>query len=236
MADQDTLLRALRAFAHAMAGSYDLTEMAYGVSDHITEALGAAGAGVSVADDEEALRFVTATSEDIVEIEREQERTQDGPCVHSYRTGEPVTVADVGSDSRWPEYSKTATELGVHAVIGFPLAVNGEPIGSIDVYNSAPREWSDSDLDVLGVFADMATAYLLRISELSEARDLAAQLQHALDSRILIEQAKGVLAGEVGITMGEAFRRLRSHARDHNLKLRAVSEAVLNEGLRPGTE
>ena len=92
-------------------------------------------------------------------------------------------------------------------------------------------------MDLLGVLADMATAYLVRISELAEARRLSEQLQGALDTRILIEQAKGLLAGERGISVDEAFEELRNHARTNNTKLAELCDAVVNSGLRiPKTE
>jgi GAF domain-containing protein len=232
MVDRDSLLQALRSFAHAMGGSYDLAEMSIQLSASITDVLSVAGAGVSVANGEGMLRFIAASSGQIVEIERSQEETQDGPCVDAYRKNEPVSVTDVETDDRWPEYSKTAAKLGIQAVVGYPLAYDGSAIGSIDVYSTERRIWSRDDMDTLGVLADMATAYLVRISELAEARRLSDQLQRALDSRILIEQAKGVLAGERGISVDEAFEGLRNHARNNNMKLAELCDAVVNSGLR----
>jgi GAF domain-containing protein len=231
MADQNPLMKALRSFAHAMGGSYDLAEMATELSESITQVLSVTGAGVSVPDDAGNLRFVTATSEQITEIERVQEEDQNGPCVDAYRNNKPITVADVVADGRWPAYSETATSHGIHAVLGYPLTYNERSIGSINVYNSQPKEWNDDDLDLLGVLADMATAYLVRMSELAESKKLSGQLQHALDSRVLIEQAKGKLAGEHGISVDEAFELLRNHSRTNNIKLADLSDAVVNRGL-----
>ena len=232
MADWNSLLLALRSFAHAMGESYDLAEMATQLSHSITEVLSVTGAGLSVASEEGTLRFITATDEQIVAIEEVQEETQDGPCVGAYRKNEPVSTSDLGTDERWPEYSKAAIDIGIHAVMGYPLAYNDRPIGSIDVYSAEKKEWSSEDTDLLGVLADIATAYLVRGSELAESRKLNKQLQGALESRILIEQAKGKLAGEYEITVGEAFEQLRSHARSHNIKLADLSDAVVNRGLR----
>lgn len=85
---------------------------------------------------------------------------------------------------------------------------------------------------MIGVFADMATAYLLRASELFEARQLAGQLQAALDSRVVIEQAKGIIASEYGVSVDEAFEMLREHSRLTNVKLGEVCRAVVHMGLR----
>ena len=232
MADQKSLLKSLKTFAHSMGGSYDISEMSYQLSDSIAEALPADGAGVSVASEDSRLLFITATDERIVEIEKVQEKTQDGPCVDAFRKNSPVGVSDVDTDPRWPEYSRAASNAGIRAVVGYPLAYDGRPIGSIDVYGLEPREWTDENLDVLGVFADMATAYLVRMSELTEARRLGEQLQSALDSRVLIEQAKGLLAGDLNIGVDRAFELLRAHARNHNMKLAELCDSIVNDGVR----
>lgn len=231
MAGQNPLLQALRSFAHEMSGSYDLAETATELSESIAKVLAVTGAGVSVLDEAGNLRFIAASSEQITEIERVQEETQDGPCVEANRNNKAVMVADVGTDDRWPEYSKSAREHGFKSVLGYPLTYNDLPIGSIDVYNAESKDWDDDDLDVLEVLADMATAYLVRLSELVESKKLSGHLQHALDSRIVIEQAKGRLAERHGISVGEAFELLRSHSRSNNIKLADLSDAVVNRGL-----
>lgn len=232
MADHNLLLQALRSFAVTMGGSYEITEMCYELCDRTVEALSATGAGVSVADTDGDLKFVTATSEQVIEIEEVQEKAQQGPCMWAFTSQQPVAIGDLRQTDHWPAYAEVAGRLGLHAVVGYPLQYKGKRLGAINLYNAEAREWTDDDLDVLGVFADMATAYLVRVSELAEARQLADQLQTALDSRVLIEQAKGLVAGEHGITPDQAFALLRDHSRKHGIKLADVCEAVVNMGLR----
>lgn len=232
MADHALLLQALRNFASVMGRSYDINAMSMQLGERVTEALGAFGAGVSVAGADGRLKFVTATSEKIVSIEEIQEKAQEGPCVVAFQSQQPVAVADIEQAVEWPEYRDTALELGLKAAVGYPLSYQDTRLGALNIYADERRQWSEDDLDVLGVFADMATAFLVRNAELAESRDLATQLEGALDSRVLIEQAKGVLANEYGITVDAAFDRLRRYSQDQNIKLTDVCEAVVEQGLR----
>lgn len=232
LANTDLLLQALRSFAVAMSGSFDTTDVCHGLGTTVMEVVGASGAGVSVVDKEGNLKFVTATSQSIVEIEEAQEGAQQGPCVTAFQTQKPMAIPDIADRTDWPVYTDTADRIGLRAVVGYPFTYGGESLGALNVYNAEPREWSDEDLGVIGVFADMATAYLARTSELAEARQLADQLQTALDSRVLIEQAKGILANQHGVTVDEAFEMLRTHSRSNRLRLSQLADAVVNMGLR----
>jgi GAF domain-containing protein len=230
MASQSLLMQALRSFASVMGRSYDMNEMSFELAQRVTDALGVAG--VSVADESGNLMYVSATSEPIVTMEEIQEKLQQGPCVTAFQTQEPMVVSDITSLDEWPDYKAVATELGMGAVVGFPLSYDSARLGALNIYAANPREWSDDDMDVLGVFGDMAAAYLVRTSQLAETRALARQLQEALDSRVLIEQAKGVLASQYGIGTDEAFERLRRHSQNHNQKLMDVARAVVDRGTR----
>jgi GAF domain-containing protein len=232
MASQDLLLQALRSFAVAMGSSYDINEMAYQLSFQITEALGVVGAGVSIVDSEGHLRFVTATDERIVQIERAQEEAQQGPCVAAYLSQQPLAISNIQEVQDWVAYATTAERLNLQAVVGQPLGYDGERLGALNIYHDEPRDWDEEDLDIIGVFADMATAYFVRVTELAESRLLAKQLQEALDSRIVIEQAKGILAAESEIAVDEAFTRLRQHSQENNISLVEVCNAVVNLRLR----
>lgn len=234
MAEQEFLLKALRDFARTMSGGYEISEMSFQLAEGVTEAMGATGAGVSVATDKGDLKFVTATSQLMVEMEQAQEAAQQGPCVSAYQTQQPVVIPDIRLVEDWPAYTAAADRLSLRAVIGFPLKYKDTRLGALNLYNAEPRDWTDSDLDTIDVFANMATAYLVRNSELAEAKQLAGQLQTALDSRVVIEQAKGLLAGERGISLDQAFEMLRDHSRRNNIKMSEVCDAVVNLGLRIG--
>ena len=160
------------------------------------------------------LRFATALDERSSHLERVQENGQAGPCVDALRSGKAVAVADLEeAEHGWGAYGQAAREAGIAAVTGIPMLLNGEKIGTLNVYSNARRDWSEDDLDAARVLADIATSYIINASKLAKQRRINEQLQEALASRIVIEQAKGVLAAERGISIDEAFQRLRRHAR-----------------------
>jgi GAF domain-containing protein len=133
---------------------------------------------------------------------------------------------------RWPELAAAAADVGIVAVAGIPMHLNGTRLGALDLYHDRPHDWTD-DVEAARLLAYMATAYVANAARLDQVRHTAEQLQEALDSRVVIEQAKGILAGERNITVDEAFATLRSHARNNHVSLRAVADAVVNLRLRP---
>ena len=225
-ADQD-LLAVLQRLAATMSRPYEMPEMLYELSESAVSILDADGAGVSVAGSDGRLMFVTATNARGVAIETVQETHQAGPCVQAFTSGEVVTITDLSDLDRWPAYRHCATVHGLVAVAGIPLGSGGDRIGSLNVYDSRPRNWSGTDLTTAQILADIATTYIVRADQLFQARRLSEQLQHALDSRIVIEQAKGMLARDHGITPDDAFDLLRIHARANNVPLREVAAAIV---------
>lgn len=231
--DQDQLMRVLTDFPRYLVHDYAVSDALHDLVDGVTEVLGIAGAGVSLAEGDRIV-FATAATEEIVVLERTQEEAQAGPCVEAHHTGEPVLVTDLTADGgRWPALAQAATAVGVVAVAGIPMRLNGSRLGALNLYAKVRREWSDDDVAVARVLAAMATGFVVNAARLDNARHTAEQLEEALHSRVIIEQAKGVLVGERGISMDDAFRALRNHARTHHTSLKAVADAVVNLRLRP---
>jgi GAF domain-containing protein len=228
--NNDTFLKSLRGLTSSIARTYDLNQMCFDLCETVTEVLGADGAGVTVADASGALRYVTATNEEAATLERTQELAQSGPCMTAHEDGRVVAVDDVNLHSGWPAYLQVAESVGVGSVLGVPLATEARKLGALDVYSYEKRVWTEENKTVAEVFSDMTTAYILRSTELAEARDLGEQLQTALDSRVVIEQAKGMLASRHGVHVDAAFDVMRSHARSKQLKLADVAHAVINDG------
>ncbi len=227
--DDDPLLDVLRRFARAMARGYDLADILHEFCEHAAEVVGADAAGVALLDGDK-LRFVTATNATAVAAEHAQEEHQAGPCLASIHDRRPVPVADLRDHTDdWPAYCADVLGHGVHAVLGIPLILDDERIGSLDVYQRAPREWSDAEINSATVLADIAAAYVLNASELARTQRTAEQLQHALDSRVVIEQAKGVVAAKRELPVDEAFRLIRQHARSNNRTVREVALGVLDD-------
>jgi GAF domain-containing protein len=227
----DHVFDVLRRFAATMARGFEIDDVLQQVTDNAMSVLGAVGAGVSVAAPGDRLRFVTATSERITAVERVQDEHQAGVCMEAFRSGKTIAVSSL-SQLQWPHYRAAIQDAGLGAGVGLPLSVADRRIGSLNVYDVEGREWSDDDLSAARVLADVSSAYLVRAGELAEARQMSAQLQHALDSRVMIEQAKGMLSRDHRIPVDEAFELLRDHARAGNVGLREVAERVVHHGLR----
>ena len=233
MHDQLTLLRTLSAFTAELVSDYDMEDVLEKLAERVTEVLGLAGSGVSL-EVEGKVSFVTAVTGAVARLERVQESLQRGPCVDSCHSGAVVAVGDVSTaGDRWGEYAQVAGSLGISAVAGIPMRLQGKGIGALNLYSTDLRDWSSEDLAAAQVMADMATVYLVNASQLRQQADLSEQLSRALRSRVVIEQAKGVLAEALGIGVDDAFLRIRAWARNHNTPLHTVATRVVREGLRP---
>jgi GAF domain-containing protein len=231
MYDQPLFLKTLSRFAVVLPAGYDLEAVLTELTESVTAVLGLSGAGVTMADDGR-LRFVTAVSEASGDLERNQEEQQAGPCRDAYDTGDVVRVTDVREEStRWPEFSATAARLSVAGVAGIPMRLADQVIGALNLYASGPRVWTDEDIAVAEVLADVATSYVVNASKLRQQEQLTEQLQHALESRVVIEQAKGITAQQNSVTIDQAYQLMRGHARNNNTSLRVVAEAIVAVGL-----
>lgn len=226
------LAEAFGEYARTISSRYDIGPALYNLTDRVTDVMDVSGAGISVAEPHSRLDFVTATDDEVVRIEERQIESGQGPCHQAHAQGVQVWVNDLADDGRWPDYTPTALAQGCRAVAGIPMSVGELPIGALNVYSHEPREWSAEDLAMAQLFADMATGYITNARALSASRELSTQLQHALDGRIVIEQAKGVLGERHGLEGGEAFRRLREHARSNNIKIHDAARAILDGTLK----
>jgi GAF domain-containing protein len=230
--DQPLFLQTLSRFAVVLPARYDLEAALTELTKSIIAVLGASGSGVTMAEDGK-LHFVTAVSHASGELERNQEEYQAGPCRDAYDTGEVVRVTDVREEfHRWPEFSATAIRVGVAGVAGIPMRLADEIIGALNVYSPVPRTWSDEDIQVAVVLADVATSYVVNASKLRQQEQLSEQLQEALESRVVIEQAKGITAQQNAVTVDNAYQLIRRHARNNNASLRQVAEAIVAVGLQ----
>jgi len=225
-------LQTLSRFAVVLPVRYDLETTLTDLTESVTAVLGLSGSGVTMAKDGR-LRFVTAVSQASGELERNQEEQQAGPCRDAFDCGEVVRVTDVRLESnRWPEFSAAATRLGVAGVAGIPMRLADHIIGALNLYSPEPREWSEEDIAVAKVLADVATSYVVNASKLRQQEQLSEQLQQALESRVVIEQAKGITASQHAVTIDQAYQRMRRHARTNNASMRMVAEAIVDVGLQ----
>jgi len=232
--DPDRLLESLERFATTLTGGYGVGDVLHDLTSEMTDVLDLTGAGVTLVHDDKQ-RFVTAAVEAIARLERVQEDHQLGPCIDAVTTAQPITVSDLdGGDAsqRWPEYSTAAKTAGIRAVAGIPMLAEGSAVGAVNLYSLQPRTWSAEDLRVASVFANIATGYLVHASAAQQHQRTTEQLQQALSTRLVIEQAKGVLATQRQINMDDAFMLLRKHARDHGTRIHDVARAVVHGDLQ----
>ena len=234
MYDESLFMQALSRFAVVLPERYDLQEALSELTESVTGVLGLCGSWVTMADGG-GLQFLTAVSQASADLERDHAHLHPFPCPcrDAYSTGEVVRVTDVREESgRWPEFSASATRLSIAGVAAIPMRLADQVVGALNLYSPEPREWSDEDVAVAGVLADMATSYVVNASTLRQQEQLSEQLQEALDSRVVIEQAKGITSQQHSITLDQAYQLIRGHARSNNASLRVVAEAIVAVGLK----
>ena len=231
MYDHSFYLRSVSELGGRLIAPYDLDAVLTDLAARLVEVFGLAGAGLVLAEADgpsSAVGFPAG----VAALERLQNSLQTGPCVEALRTGDVQTIhdLDVYAD-RWPEYCEAARRDGLTSAVAIPLRLGDHAIGAVGLY-AGRREWVAEDLEAAVVLADIVTAFLVGATRLRQQEQLTEQLQGALDSRTVIEQAKGVIAARSDITVTEAFERIRRHARTHHVTVRAVSDAIVNLGLR----
>ncbi len=225
------LIDSLVEFARTLTGRFDISDVLNDLAARLPGVLDIAGAGVSLVIGTK-LSFATATSERAATLERVQEELHTGPCVAAITSGADVLIGDIGDRAQqWPAYAATAERLGIAAVAALPLR-NSVKLGALDLYDTRVHDWTPEEVTTARVFADIATGYVLSASELERERRTVEQLELALKSRVVIEQAKGIISNANGISVDAAFVLLRKYARDHNANLREVAQAVVALGLR----
>lgn len=234
MADDADVLRVLMDYVRITGGHYEVGEVLYSLVDHLVDALGVDGAGVCLADADGRLEFVAASDQHVVTIERQQVAVAEGPCHDAHRDGQVVTVADLERHDAWPCYRPVALAEGCRAVAGIPLVSGDTCIGALNLYRSEPTDWDARDLEIASVLALTATGYIVNartVAQAAQATQLSDQLQHALQSRVVIEQAKGILAERHGLVPAHAFTHLRAHARSSRTSIHAIAAAVVGGDL-----
>lgn len=225
------LLRTFAQLADTLVDEYDVVELMQQLADTCREELEVAAAGILLADPSGDLELVASTSEAGTVVEALLLGSQ-GPALGSYESGAVVAVPDI--DDLGPnadEFRRVARAAGYSSIFVIPLRLRDQTIGTLTLLQAAGEEPSDDDLVVARALADVATIGILHERVLRESAILAEQLQHALNSRIVIEQAKGVVAYTVGVPIDEAFGLIRDHARRNSLRLGEVARQIVERRL-----
>lgn len=197
----------------------------------VPEELGVNGAGVMLADDDDRLRFVSASDDTVRLIENLQIETGDGPCVRAAQTGEMVFADDLATDDRFGEFASRAVQVGMAAVHSFPMIVEGTSIGAMNLYVDRPGPLSDRAVHAGRVIADMCAAYLISARRADHASRMLERTRQAMDRNAPIDQAKGWVAHALSISPADAYELIRSHARNNQRRSLDVANAILDGAL-----
>lgn len=214
--------------ADTLVADYDVVDLMDQLVTACTQLFDIAAAGLLLVDQRGGVQIVASSSEEARVLELFQLQSDEGPCLDCIRTGRPVTAGELGQHrERWPRFVQAAADGGFNAVHAVPMRLRDEIIGGLNLFGKDHRTLTSHDQRLVQALADVATIGILQQRTVHRAALLAEQLQRALDSRIVIEQAKGVLRQHSGLGMDRAYTALRKYARDHNHKLSAAAEAVV---------
>ncbi|MCC6855769.1 MAG: GAF and ANTAR domain-containing protein [Microbacteriaceae bacterium] len=229
---EQLITEAFVTVADTLIDDYDVIDLLHTLVDVCTSVLDVDAGGLLLADESGDLQLVASTSERADFVEIMQLAAGVGPCLDCFSGGMPVSVADIDrGGEQWPAFQSAALLQGFHAVYATPLRLWGKVLGAMNLFRSTPGELNAPDAAVAQALADVATIGILQERSIRETGIVTEQLQRALESRILIEQAKGVLSAMGRMSVDEAFEALRTYARRNNLPLRVVAEGVASRTL-----
>jgi GAF domain-containing protein len=222
--------RAWRAFvkvADTLVADFDIIDFLETLAQDGVDLLGVSACGILLADQAGSLNLVAASTVQARVLELSQLQNAEGPCMDAYRTLTVVTCPDLTADGdRWPTFAPAALQAGFRAVHAVPMRLREQAVGALNLFGAEPGPL-DAEMTELGqALADVATIGILHERAVRRHEVVTEQLQVALNSRIVIEQAKGVLAERLQLGIDDAFATLRGYARDRNLKLAEVARAV----------
>src|ERR1700678_2154798 len=210
-----------------MVAGFDVIEFLHVLTDRSVRLLDVSAAGLLLADPRGELRVVAASSEAARLLELFQLQSDQGPCLDCFRSGRPVSATDLSAGQRWPRFADAAGQAGFCAVQALPMRLRDQVIGALNLFRATAGPFDAVAVHVGQALADVATISLLQERSMRHSETLNEQLQAALNSRVVIEQAKGKIAERFGLDMGEAFITMRDYARRHNRRLSELAQAFI---------
>jgi GAF domain-containing protein len=217
--------------ADTLVDEFDLIEFLHMLTDRVASLVDASAVGLLLADQRGQLQFMAASEESVKLLELFQIQNDEGPCLDAFRTAQPVVNADLRTAAdRWPRFAPRATADGFRSVHAFPLRLRTEVIGALNVFgDDVGSVLHDADVQIVQALADIAAIGLLQERAIRRGEVLTEQLQGALNTRVVIEQAKGAVAQARGTSVDEAFTTIRSYARSNNRRLSDVARAIVTD-------
>ena len=234
MTREADVVRSLVEMADTLVDDYDVVDLLTGLADRCVDLLDVSAAGVMLVSPQGSLGLLASSSEAMRLLELFELQAQEGPCLDAFRTGEPVEQENLQAGAgRWPVFSAAAVRAGFASALALPLRLRDVTLGALNLLGTTRAPMGEADVVVARAFADLATVSILQHRASEEAQRLNEQLSAALTSRVVIEQAKGVISERAGLHLDEAFTRLRAYARNHNLRLTDVAQAAIDGTLDP---
>jgi GAF domain-containing protein len=232
MPKQTLFTRALVELADTLVADFDVVELLTRLADRCVDVLDVGAAGLMLAGPDGELRVMASSSEAMRVLELFELQAEEGPCLDCYRSGKGVAAQDLAMvNGRWPRFAAEALAAGFHSVQALPMRLRGTVLGALNLFHVEAGEMQSADIEAAQALADVATIAILQHRATLEAQVVNQQLQNALNSRVVIEQAKGMVAERANLNMEQAFSALRNYARNHNLRLADVAEAVIGGSL-----
>jgi transcriptional regulator with GAF, ATPase, and Fis domain len=231
MTREAVLARAFVRLADTLASDFDIVEFLHGLSADSVEILEAEAAGVMLAGPRGGLRLIASSDERMRLLELFELQDAQGPCLDAFSSGRPVQASAADGRARWPAFAPRACGAGFQLMCAVPLRVRTQVIGALNLFRGSDEPFTGTEMEIAQAMAEMAVIGLIQERALRERNLLTGQLQAALNSRVVIEQAKGMLAEYPTTTVDHAFTLLRSYARNHNRKLSQVASDVVDRNI-----
>ncbi len=229
---EDLLARTFVAVADTLVADFDIVDFLTVLTVRCVELFDLAASGLMLSDTADGVRVAASSNERMQLLELFELQYDEGPCLDCFRSGAPVRCDDLDEASeRWPRFVPEARSAGYASVYALPMRLRNHVIGSLNLLGRVPAALDTDALSEAQALADVATIGILQHRAASEQRLLSQQLQYALQSRILVEQAKGILAEYANVDMDQAFSVLRRYARDRNERLVEVADALVERRL-----
>ncbi|MDQ6725294.1 MAG: GAF and ANTAR domain-containing protein [Actinomycetota bacterium] len=226
------LAHALVELADSLVEDFDVVDLLTLLAERCVDVVDVAAAGLMLASPDGDLRVLASSSEEMRVLELLETQADEGPCVDCYRSGAPVVNLGLdGAAARWPQFAPRCVGLGFRSVHVLPMRLRSQTIGALNMFRTDEGPMLEADVVAAQALADVATIAILQHRAMRDAQLLNEQLNEALNTRVAIEQAKGVVAEHANLDMEHAFARLRRHARNHSLPLADVAHAISSKSL-----
>jgi GAF domain-containing protein len=236
MARESDLVKTFVALADTLTDDFDVIDFLQTLAERCVELLDVSAAGIMLVDGQGVLRHAACSSEAMLLVELFELQVSEGPCYDAFRQHAPVVCGSPEEAAeRWPTFAPKAVEHGFAAVAGMPMRLRKQVIGALNLFSDHRGELGKDDAQLVQAMADVATIGILQQRTIKDAATLTTQHEGALNSRVTIEQAKGIVAEQSGTSVDDAFLAIRDYTRAHNRLLSDTARRIVEGSLSAGS-